>query len=161
MKAKTKKVRGRRFASESQATEIRARLVAWKQSPEPHISLRELAAEIGTSHQLLSYYLEGLEDWQLKERRLECTRNVKSLRDQAADWDRPLPLEERRRMLAQADHEERRGIAISLAAGAYKLFRTRAKSSRLEPCEERFLAKLGTPEALEILKLSKDNRVAN
>jgi hypothetical protein len=31
-------------------------------------SLRALAREIGTSHQLLAHYLKGLEEWQYKER---------------------------------------------------------------------------------------------
>lgn len=59
---------GRKPASESRATEIRARLVEWKQIPEPiRISLRALAAEIGTSHQLLSFYLRRWDKWQAKE----------------------------------------------------------------------------------------------
>jgi hypothetical protein len=44
------------------------KLLAWKQTPEPHkISLRALARELGTSHQLLASYLKGLKDWQAKD----------------------------------------------------------------------------------------------
>ncbi|MBZ5701018.1 MAG: hypothetical protein LAN84_04155 [Acidobacteriia bacterium] len=60
--------RGRKRTSESRAAEIRARLMEWKQIPEPiRISLRALATEIGTSHQLLSFYLRGLDKWQMNE----------------------------------------------------------------------------------------------
>jgi len=59
---------GRKPASESRVGEIRAKLAAWKQTPEPQrISLRALAAEIGTSHQLLSFYLRQWDKWQMKE----------------------------------------------------------------------------------------------
>jgi hypothetical protein len=60
--------RGRKRISESRATEIRARLAEWKQIPEPiRISLRALAAEMGTSHQLLAFYLRRWDMWQAKE----------------------------------------------------------------------------------------------
>lgn len=60
--------RGPKPAGESRAAEIRARLMAWKQTPEQErISLRALAAELGTSHQLLSFYLRGWDKWQIKQ----------------------------------------------------------------------------------------------
>ena len=60
--------RGRKAASESRAAEIRARLMTWKQTPEPQrISLRRLAAHMGTSHQLLSFFLKSWDKWQGKE----------------------------------------------------------------------------------------------
>ena len=41
----------------------------WKQTPKSmRPSLRALAREIGTSHQLPEHYLKGLEEWQYKER---------------------------------------------------------------------------------------------
>ncbi len=50
--------RGRKPADESRARILRARLVVWKQTPESQrVSLRTLAAELGTSHQLLAFYL--------------------------------------------------------------------------------------------------------
>jgi hypothetical protein len=62
-------MRGRKTKKESRAGEIRATLLVWKQSPESlRPSLRALAAEAGVSHQLLSFYLKGLEEWQHKER---------------------------------------------------------------------------------------------
>ena len=59
---------GRKPAGESRAAEIRARLAAWKQTPEQgRISLRALAAELGTSHQLLSFYLRRWDKWQIEQ----------------------------------------------------------------------------------------------
>jgi len=56
---------GRKPAGESRGREILARLMEWKEAPESfRSSLRELAAEMGTSHQLLSFYLRRLEEWQ-------------------------------------------------------------------------------------------------
>ena len=61
--------RGRKPAGESRAAEIRARLAEWKQTPEAQrISLRALAVELGTSHQLLSFYLRRCDKWQIKDR---------------------------------------------------------------------------------------------
>ena len=61
--------RGRRPKYESRATELRARLVTWKQIPESgRPSLRALARELGTSHQMLTYYLRSLDRWQTEER---------------------------------------------------------------------------------------------
>jgi hypothetical protein len=71
--------RGRKLASESRSVEIRTRLVAWKNTPEQQrVSLRMLAAELGTSHQLLGSYLKGLNKWQAKDykRRAEAIRNL-------------------------------------------------------------------------------------
>lgn len=59
---------GRRPQSESHAPEIRARLARWKKTPESlRPSLRALARELDTSHQLLSHYLQRWERWQAKE----------------------------------------------------------------------------------------------
>lgn len=61
--------RGRKPNQESRSAEFRRRLIAWKQIPESHRpSLRMLARELGTSHQLLRHYLAGLEKWQQTER---------------------------------------------------------------------------------------------
>lgn len=72
--------RGRRLAHESRAAEIRARLAAWRQTPEPQrISLRCLACELGTSHQLLGHYLKGLEEWQYEERFRQAIKALKGI----------------------------------------------------------------------------------
>jgi hypothetical protein len=60
---------GRKSTQESRAQEIRARLVAWRQIPETaRPSLRALARDLCTSHQLLKHYLDGLEEWACKAR---------------------------------------------------------------------------------------------
>ena len=59
--------RGRKPTAQSHAAEIRGKLAAWKQTPESvRPSLRVLARQIGTSHQLLSHYLQGWDKWQAK-----------------------------------------------------------------------------------------------
>ena len=59
---------GRKPADRSRAAEICARLATWRQQPaEQRPSLRALAAELGTSHQMLSFHLKGLNDWQRRE----------------------------------------------------------------------------------------------
>src|SRR5882724_4279550 len=59
---------GRKPADESRASAIRTRLVSWSQAPEAERpSLRALAEELGTSHQLMSFYLKGLDRWQQQE----------------------------------------------------------------------------------------------
>jgi hypothetical protein len=74
--------RGRRLALESRATEFRQRLTAWKlNSDSSRPSLRALARELGTSHQLLSFYLKHFEQWQGKEywrkaREIRATANA-------------------------------------------------------------------------------------
>jgi hypothetical protein len=61
-------MKGRKPKQESRAVEFRHRLVEWKHLPE-HVrpSLRALAIDLGTSHQLLQHYLDGLEKWQARE----------------------------------------------------------------------------------------------
>jgi hypothetical protein len=67
-------VRGRRPEGESRSSEFRQRLIAWKQTPVAfRPSLRALARELGTSHQLLSHYLSVLEEWR-REKDLERLR---------------------------------------------------------------------------------------
>jgi hypothetical protein len=99
--------RGRKLASESRATEIRARLIAWKQMPERRrVSLRSLAAELGTSHQILCAYLRGLEKWRGKD----YERRAKAIRERAWTENRgTTPAEE-----AQAE-------ALDRAAFHYKI----------------------------------------
>src|ERR1017187_2425250 len=65
---------GRKPKLESRSAEFRERLVAWRQAPGVlRPSLRALAREVGTSHQLLKHYLDGLEKWQYKERHRKAT----------------------------------------------------------------------------------------
>jgi hypothetical protein len=62
-------VSGRKPKQESRSAEFRQRLMAWNQTPESlRPSLRALARGLGTSHQLLKHYLDGLEKWRYEER---------------------------------------------------------------------------------------------
>ena len=55
---------GRKPKQESRSEEFRQALIAWRQTPVAfRPSLRALAREIGTSHQLLGHYLSALEEW--------------------------------------------------------------------------------------------------
>ena len=59
---------GRKPNQESRSAEFRQRLIAWMQTPDSlRPSLRALARELGTSHQLLNFYLKGLDKWQSKQ----------------------------------------------------------------------------------------------
>jgi hypothetical protein len=61
--------RGRKRKPESRSAEFRRRLIPWKQTPVSlRPSLRALACELGTSHQLLKHYLDGLEESECKSR---------------------------------------------------------------------------------------------
>ena len=60
---------GRKTKQESRSTEFRQTLIAWRQIPAAaRLSLRALARQHGTSHQLLQHYLDGLEEWKWQER---------------------------------------------------------------------------------------------
>jgi len=68
-------MKGRKPKQDSRADEIRTRLVEWEQESEAiRPSLRELARELRTSHQLLSHYLEGLGVWQATRQMNEYRR---------------------------------------------------------------------------------------
>lgn len=70
---------GRKPAYESRATEFRQRLSAWRQMPaDERPSLRALARELGTSHQLLSHYLDGLEIWRAEEQAKQIRARAKA-----------------------------------------------------------------------------------
>lgn len=61
-------MKGRKRKEESRAAELRQRLAVWQQTPEfMRPSLRALARELGTTHQLLTHYCDGLESWKARE----------------------------------------------------------------------------------------------
>jgi hypothetical protein len=86
---------GRKPARESRATEFRQRLIAWQQTPESsQPSLRALACELGTSHQLLQHYLDGLEDWQCKERCRRAKQKAEEIQARAKAEGREMTVRE-------------------------------------------------------------------
>jgi hypothetical protein len=83
--------RGRKPKAKSRAAEIRQRLLAWKQIPEAlRPSLRELASQLGTSHQLLTHYLQGLDRWQVTEQAKAAREQSIAIRTRAESQSRPL-----------------------------------------------------------------------
>ena len=86
---------GRKPAYASRAAEFRHRLIAWKQAPESlRPSLRALACELGTSHQLLQHYLHGLEEWQCKERCRKANEKAAEIQARAKAEKRPMTVRE-------------------------------------------------------------------
>jgi hypothetical protein len=72
---------------DSRALELRRKLIEWKRTAESsRPPLRALARELGTSHQLLAFYLNGLEKWQGEE----YFRQAREIRARAIAEDRPL-----------------------------------------------------------------------
>jgi hypothetical protein len=77
--------------------EFRRTVLAWKQTPQSsRPSLRLLARELGTSHQLLSFYLKNLHKWQRKE----YWRQAKEIRAQANAEGRALTQQEEQQVYA-------------------------------------------------------------
>jgi hypothetical protein len=62
------KKRGRKPKQESRAAHLLSNLAAWNEMPDgSRPSLRGIARRLGTSHQLLLYYLKTLPKWLAKE----------------------------------------------------------------------------------------------
>ena len=60
---------GRKPRQRSRADEFRQSLIVWRETPvSSRPSLRALARELGTSHQLLKHYLDELAEWECKAR---------------------------------------------------------------------------------------------
>lgn len=71
--------------------DFRRALLRWNQTLESsRPSLRALARELGTSHQLLSFYLKNLHRWQSKE----YWRQAKAIRARANAEGRDLTQQE-------------------------------------------------------------------
>jgi hypothetical protein len=148
--------RGRKPADESRARILRSRLVVWKQTPESQrVSLRTLAIELRTSHQLLAFYLQGLDKWQMKEYR----RRAEDIRERAVAENRSMTsLEE-----SQVEALERAAYLCLLDSVLQPtLKRLEADSnagtlSKRELMVVRFLAQRGVPIALKILQKHQNN----
>jgi hypothetical protein len=143
--------RGRRPANESRAAAIRARLLVWKQTPESQrISLRALAGELGTSHQLLSSYLRGWDKWQQKE----YPRKANDICDRAGSENRPMTFHEQR----QAEAYRRAPFQLmidSLLSNTFSKLQRDANAGKLSMGQLEMLklfARKGYPGAQEILQ---------
>jgi hypothetical protein len=150
-------MRGRKPKLESRGTEIRARLEAWKQTPEySRPSLRKLALELGTSHQLLSHYLESWAKWQEEE----CRRRAAEIRDRAWEIEnRTLtPWEDQQ---ARWDQKAFQWMLEVVMRKAMRHFEHEANTSGLKGTQVktlRLLASRGYAKAQKILEKLSDRR---
>ena len=148
-KCDPRKAIGRKPANESRARELRQELIAWKQTPErSRSSLRMLACELGTSHQLLAFFLKGLDEWQGRQ----YLREASKIRSAASEEGRPLTEWEAQRTEAFI----RAGIqTVTGAILRDSIERMRKESERRALCwqEIKSLKMLapGFPEAQELL----------
>jgi hypothetical protein len=146
--------RGRKPNQESRSAELRRRLIAWKKIPESHRpSLRALACELGTSHQLLSHYLNGLEKWQEKERYREAKNKSKEIHSTAEAEKRPLSPREEEQIRA-SDRASTRALIGSILLNKIEGIQREAKRGPLNWHQIKMLkvfARNGFPEAEEFL----------
>jgi hypothetical protein len=156
-KCDPRKALGRKPANESRARELRQELIAWKQTPEwSRSSLRTLACELGTSHQLLAFFLKGLDEWQGRQ----YLRQASQIRIAASDEDRPLTEWEAQR----AEAFTRAGIqTVTGAILRNSIERIRKESEHRALCwqEIKSLTMLARrfPEAHELLQKCSQNGV--
>ena len=150
--------RGRKATSESRAAEIRGRLLAWKQTPESQrISLRALASQMGTSHQLLSFYLRRWDHWQMKE----YQRHAQEIPDRTRAENRSMTQAESAQMIAyiRASFHSLAGSIVSNWLARLRMQIKLGKLSGPQVKMARLLARNGCGEAQEILNvhLGKNN----
>ncbi len=147
--------RGRKPKQESRATEFRQKLMGWMQTPEPlRPSLRALAREVGTSHQLLKHYLDGMEKWRCKERYRKTTEESDQILVRAIVEGRPMTQseEERRHACSVAAMRAKAG---SILLGSLAKLKHEARRGPLHPKEfkiVKILAKREFPGAQELLQ---------
>jgi hypothetical protein len=156
-KCDPRKAIGRKPANESRARELRQELMAWKQTPEwSRSSLRTLARELGTSHQLLAFFLKGLDEWQ----GWQYLREASQIRSAARDEGRPLTEWDAQR----AEAFTRAGIqTVTGAILRNSIERMRKESEHRALCwqEIKSLTMLARrfPEAQELLQKCSQNLV--
>jgi hypothetical protein len=148
--------RGRKPACGSRAVEIRSRLLAWKQMPEvQRISLRALAVELGTSHQLLGSYLRSRNKWQAKD--YKC--RAEEIRDLARAENRRLtPWEESR--AASLDRAAFQCMIESALTHALRRYEKELRESKRRAGNLKLvsmLAQRGFPGAQKVLQKYKFN----
>ena len=142
--------RGRKRASESRATGLRTTLLAWRKTPEPQrVSLRTLADQMSTSHQLLSFHLRRLDKWQMKEYR----KKAQEIEARAQAENRLLTQDEQTR----CDAYRRASFDSMIDSAVCEMFRElrkQIKHGQLTGTHvrvARLLARKGYREAQEIL----------
>jgi hypothetical protein len=77
-------------------------------------SLRALARQLDTSHQLLGHYLDGLEEWKWQERRRKAQEESEEIRARAKAEGREMTWSEcRRAIIAPALFDSPSGVPAS------------------------------------------------
>jgi hypothetical protein len=159
--------RGRKSKYESRAPELRQKLIVWKQTPESlRSSLRALARELGTSHQMLAYLLDGLEIQHAMEYKRrdeeEYKRRADEIRARAKAEGRPMTELEGQQV---AVYRKRQFCATLEVAGLDHVWELKQKSESgpLHPIERkivRMYVKHGYPGAQELLQKCSQQKVA-
>jgi hypothetical protein len=148
-------MRGRKPKYESRATEFRRRLIVWEQTPKSmRPSLRALAREIGTSHQLLEHYLKGLDEWQYKERSRQAKKALEGILARAQAENRFITPEERQQFCALA-REALRAMVTPVLLDQLECIKQDAKRGPLLGAQIKMLKLLAReefPGAKELLK---------
>jgi hypothetical protein len=130
---------GRRPANQSRAAELRAGLAAWMRIPEnKRISLRGLAKQLGTSHQLLNSYLRSWDRWQMKE----YEREAKEIRASADAEGRAMTPGEEQRVRVCTSQASRWMFSALLNDEYRKLWR-QARRGKLTAGEVKMLTYFG------------------
>lgn len=130
-------------------------LAGWRQMPaRGRISLRGLARQLGTSHQLLKYYLDGLEKWEYMERSRRAQQESDQIIARAILEDRPLTqFEEDRRFACTIASFKAKAYCVLL--DDMKKLKREARRGPLHPDQFKmlkFLAQRGLPGAQELVE---------
>jgi hypothetical protein len=140
MKTRKKPMKGRKPKQDSRADEIRERLMEWKEKPESERpSLRALAIELRTSHQLLSHYLEGLDKWCWKEL-LRRSREIQA----RAETEHRLPTPSEEQQICYYGRTAVDMMAMGAINGVVKQWERDAKANRLTTKQIRVLTGLAS-----------------
>jgi len=158
--------RGRKPKYESRAPEFLQELMSWKQMPE-HLRppLRVLARQLNTSHQILAYYLDGLEIRHAMESKRrdeeESKRRMDEIRARAAAEGRSMTAWEEQQVATYRERRWRSGLSAALLNQLWKL-KKKAENGPLDPIEIKMLkiyAKNGYPGAQEMLQRCSQQKV--
>lgn len=143
-------MKGRKSKQDSRAAELCRALTAWKQTPDSlRPSLRALARQLGTSHELLRHYLAGLEKRKHKEVSRIAEAEAAAIRSHAKAENRTLTSWE----LQQVQALDTRSFRALLACAAIDCLERIKKSAkrgplhRLEVKTLEILVKKGVPGA--------------
>jgi hypothetical protein len=153
--AQAPRTRGRKTRQESRSAEFRQRLLIWKQTPEGcRPSLRTLARQMGTSHQLLGHYLIGLEKWRYKELCRRAKAQSDAICARAVAENRGFtPLEEQQ--IRTCDRTIVQSLVTPYLLDLFDRIKREAKRGPLDRCQFKTLemfARRNYPGAQELLQ---------